>query len=89
MVFHRQLTMNRNQFRWLLSVGLLALLGFTSCSPRLRTRHKTDVPSPVDTLLIPKLDTLRKTPEAPIKLMYGVPPTRFEVMNFPEKEKEQ
>lgn len=79
--------MNRNQFRWLLSVGLLALLGFTSCCPRLRMRQKTDVPSPMDTLKVPDIDTLRLKPELPpIKLMYGVPPTRFEIMDLPDKE---
>lgn len=79
--------MNRNQFRWLLSVGLLTLLGFTSCSPRLRMRQKTDVPSSVDTLRIPNIDTLRRKPELPpVKLMYGVPPTRFEKMEAPEKQ---
>lgn len=81
--------MSRNQFKWLLSVGLLTLLGFTSCSPRLRMRHKTDETAPVDTLTIPRLDSLKRMPGAPIKLMYGVPPSRFEVMDLPEKEKEQ
>lgn len=81
--------MNRITFRWLLSVGILGLLGFTSCSPRLRPRHKTV--EPADTLAVPRPDTLKKTPGnfPPIKLMYGVPPARYEVLDFPEKEKEQ
>ena len=50
-------------------------------------RQKTDVPSPMDTLKVPDIDTLRLKPELPpIKLMYGVPPTRFEIMDLPDKE---
>ena len=66
----------------------MGLLGFSSCCPRLRTRQKTDVP--VDTLRIPGIDTLRRKPELPpVKLMYGVPPARYEVLDLPEKGKEQ
>lgn len=80
--------MKKDRFRWMLAIGLLGLLGFSSCSPRLRPRKAKEV-SP-DTLLIPRPDTLKPSPGdfAPIKLMYGVPPGRFEVMETDKKEKQ-
>ena len=73
-----------NRFRWMFSIGLLGLLGFASCSPRLKPRSRNE--GKTDTLVIPKPDTLRvPTPGdlGPIKLMYGVPPARYEVMETP------
>ena len=79
--------MKKDRIRWMLAVGLLGLLGFTSCSPRLRPRR---VLKDVDTLSILPLDTIRIKPNPgdfpPAKLMYGVPPTRFEPMQLPDKE---
>jgi hypothetical protein len=43
----------------------------------------------VDTLKVfPPVDTIivKPRPDAPIKLMYGVPPARFEKMEAPEKQ---
>ena len=73
--------MCKNRISWMLSIGLLGLLGFASCSPRLRPR--TPEKDQLDTLQIPKADTLRVPSRGdlpPIKLMYGVPPARYEVM---------
>ena len=71
----------------LLAIGLLGLLGFSSCSPRLRMRKIID--PPVDTLKVLPPDTViikPVKPDEPIKLMYGVPPVRFEKMEAPEKQ---
>lgn len=79
--------MKKERIRWLFWIGLLGLLGFSSCSPRLRQRRIVE--SPVDTLVIPRPDTIRikpDPPEIPAKLMYGVPASRYERMELPEKE---
>ena len=79
--------MKKDRFRWMLAVGLLGLLGFSSCCPKLRMRKVVE--PPVDTLKVDLPDTIRilpGKPDAPIKLMYGVPPVRFERMEAPEKE---
>ena len=71
----------------LLAIGLLGLLGFSSCSPRLRMRKI--IAPPVDTLKVLPPDTViikPVKPDEPIKLMYGVPPVRFEKMEAPEKQ---
>ena len=71
--------MEKNRIKWMISAGLLGLLGFASCSPRLRPRPET---KDVDTLVVPPADTLKPVSPgeyAPIKLMYGVPPVRYEV----------
>ena len=71
----------------MLAIGLLSLLGFSSCSPKLRMRKVVD--APVDTLKVLPPDTLIVKPvkqNEPIKLMYGVPPVRFEKMQAPEKQ---
>ena len=75
--------MDRNRIRWFFAAGLLGLLGFASCSPRLRPRKVQEaVP---DTLVVIGADTLRRKPEMPpVRLMYGVPPTRFQVMELPD-----
>lgn len=78
--------MKKDRIIGLLAVGLLGLLGFPSCSPRLRPRQVVDG---ADTLKVLPPDTVRIRPnpsEEPAKLMYGVPPVRFERMNLPEKE---
>ena len=70
------------------SIGLLGLLGFASCSPRLRPRTRDKVKP--DTLVVPKPDTLRVPNPGdlgPIKLMYGVPQARLEVMEVPGEAK--
>ena len=80
--------MKKDRIIKMLAIGLLGLLGFSSCSPRLRPRRAAD---PVDTLKVfPPVDTIIIKPrpdlDAPIKLMYGVPPARFEKMEAPEKQ---
>lgn len=79
--------MKKNRITWMLAVGLLGLLGFSSCSPKLRMRKVVE--PPVDTLKVFPPDTViigPVKPDAPIKLMYGVPPARFEKMEAPEKQ---
>ena len=79
--------MKRDRFRGLLAIGLLGLLGFSSCSPKLRMRKVVE--NTVDTLKVLPPDTLiikPVKPDQPIKLMYGVPPVRFEKMEAPEKQ---
>lgn len=77
--------MKKDRIIGMLAIGLLGLLGFSSCSPRLRPRQMA---GPVDTLKVHLPDTIifRQNPDTPIKLMYGVPPARFEKMEAPEKE---
>ena len=78
--------MRRDRIIGLLAVGLLGLLGFTSCSPRLRARRIVET---VDTLKVLPPDTViikPVRPDQPIKLMYGVPPVRYEKMEAPEKQ---
>ena len=78
--------MKKDRLIGILAVGLLSLLGFSSCSPKLRLRKVIDT---VDTLKVLPPDTVIVTPikpEAPIKLMYGVPPVRYERMEAPEKQ---
>ena len=77
--------MKKDRLIGLLAIGLLGLLGFSSCSPKLRMRKAV---ATVDTLKVLPPDTLigkPVRPDAPIKLMYGVPPVRFEKMEAPEK----
>ena len=80
--------MKRDRIIGLLAIGLLGLLGFASCSPRLRMRKVVE--NTVDTLKVLPPDTLIIKPvnpgNEPIKLMYGVPPVRFEKMQAPEKQ---
>ena len=69
------------------AIGLLGLLGFSSCSPKLRMRKVVD--PPVDTIKVLPPDTViikPVKPQEPIKLMYGVPPVRYEKMEAPEKQ---
>ena len=79
--------MKRDRIIGLLAIGLLGLLGFASCSPKLRMRKVVDK---VDTLKVIPPDTVIFMPvnpgNEPIKLMYGVPPVRFEKMQVPEKQ---
>ena len=79
--------MKKDRIIGMLAIGLLSLLGFSSCSPKLRMRKVVD--APVDTLKVLPPDTLivkPVKPNEPIKLMYGVPPVRFEKMQAPEKQ---
>ena len=79
--------MKKDRLIGILAVGLLSLLGFSSCSPKLRLRKVVD--APVDTLKVLPPDTLiikPVKPDQPIKLMYGVPPVRYEKMEAPEKQ---
>ena len=78
--------MKKDRLIGMLAIGLLSLLGFSSCSPKLRMRKVVDT---VDTLKVLPPDTMiikPVKPEAPIKLMYGVPPVRYKQMALPEKE---
>ena len=71
----------------MLAIGLLGLLGFSSCCPKLRMRKVIE--NTVDTLRVLPSDTVIITPvrpDYPIKLMYGVPPVRYEKMQAPEKQ---
>ena len=86
--------MKKDRIRWLFAIGLLGLLGFSSCSPRLRPRRTAsrDLDS-IRVVPLPAPDTgtrLRPLPfpgdMPPAKLMYGVPPARFEKMEAPEKQ---
>ena len=79
--------MKKDRLIGLLAIGFLSLLGFSSCSPKLRMRKIVD--TPVDTLKALPPDTViikPVRPDQPIKLMYGVPPVRFEKMEVPEKQ---
>ena len=79
--------MKKDRIIGMLAIGLLSLLGFSSCSPKLRMRKVVD--SPVDTLKVLPPDTViikPVKPNEPIKLMYGVPPVRYEKMEAPEKQ---
>lgn len=83
----KSLDMKKDRLTWMFAIGLLGLLGFSSCSPRLRPRR---VQRDIDTIFVLPPDTVRIKPGSgdlpPIKLMYGVPPARFEQMQMPEKE---
>ena len=79
--------MKKDRLIGILAVGLLSLLGFSSCCPKLRMRKVVE--NTVDTMKVLPPDTLRilpGKPDAPIKLMYGVPPVRYEKMEAPEKQ---
>ena len=78
--------MKKDRLIGMLAIGLLGLLGFSSCSPKLRIRKVVDT---VDTLKVLPPDTMiirPVKPDQPIKLMYGVPPVRYERMEAPEKQ---
>ena len=79
--------MKKDRLIKMLAIGLLGLLGFSSCCPKLRMRKVVE--NTVDTLKVLPPDTVIITPvkpDQPIKLMYGVPPVRFEKMEAPEKQ---
>ena len=79
--------MKKDRIIGILAIGLLGLLGFSSCSPKLRMRKVVD--PPVDTIKVLPPDTViikPVMPNEPIKLMYGVPPVRYERMEAPEKQ---
>ena len=78
--------MKKDRLIKMLAIGLLGLLGFSSCCPKLRMRKVVE--DTVDTLKVIPPDTVRpiNPGNEPIKLMYGVPPVRFEKMQAPEKQ---
>ena len=81
----KRVDMKKDRLIGMLAIALLGLLGFSSCSPKLRMRKVVDT---ADTLKVLPPDTLiikPVRPDQPIKLMYGVPPVRFERMEAPEK----
>jgi hypothetical protein len=84
----KRVDMKKDRIIGMLAVGLLGLLGFSSCSPRLRVRR---IDKDVDTLKVFPLDSGRFKPNPvenpPIKLMYGVPPARFEVKDIQGQDK--
>ena len=86
--------MKKDRIRWLFAIGLLGLLGFSSCSPRLRPRRTAsrDLDS-IRVVPLPAPDTgtrLRPLPfpgdMPPAKLMYGVPPGQFKKIDLAHKE---
>jgi len=83
----KRVDMKKDRIIGILAIGLLGLLGFSSCSPKLRMRKVVD--PPVDTIKVLPPDTViikPVKPNEPIKLMYGVPPVRYERMEAPEKQ---
>ena len=83
----KRVDMKKDRIIGILAIGLLGLLGFSSCSPKLRMRKVVD--PPVDTIKVLPPDTViikPVKPNEPIKLMYGVPPVRYEKMEAPEKQ---
>ena len=86
--------MKKDRLTWMLAAGLLALLGFSSCSPKLRPRKS--VKTAVDTIRVyvdPDTVRIKPLPNAgdfpPAKLMYGVPPARYELKEIKENDKKQ
>ena len=80
--------MRKDRIRWMFAAGLLCLLGFSSCSPKLRLRRTPKV-TPDTIRVVPSVpDTVRVNPDPrdfpPVKLMYGVPPARYELKKVDE-----
>ena len=80
--------MRKDRIRWMFAAGLLCLLGFSSCSPKLRLRRTPQV-TPDTIRVIPSVpDTARVNPDPrdfpPVKLMYGVPPALYELKKVDE-----
>ncbi len=80
--------MRKNRIKWMFAAGLLCLLGFSSCSPKLRPRRARQI-TPDTIRVIPSVpDTVRVNPDPdkfpPVKLMYGVPPARYELKKVDE-----
>ena len=71
----------------MLAAGLLGLLGFSSCSPKVRMRDIRVVPGRDTTQKFMPIDSMRPDPGnfPPAKLMYGVPPVRLELKEVREK----
>jgi len=78
--------MKKDRLTWMFAIGLLGLLGFSSCSPKLRPRRISRVIADTVRVVIPP-DTANLGPMPnpdpgnfpPAKLMYGVPPARYEL----------
>lgn len=86
--------MKKDRLIWMLAVGLMGLLGFSSCSPKLRPRRNVKVK--VDTIRVyadPDTVRIKPLPNAgdfpPAKLMYGVPPARYELKEVKDLDKKQ
>ena len=79
--------MKKERIRWMLAVGLLGLLGFSSCSPKVRMRDIRVAPERDTTQNLMPIDSMRPDPGnfPPAKLMYGVPPVRLELKEVREK----
>ena len=77
--------MKKDRLIGMLAIGLLGLLGFSSCSPKLRMRKGIDTAGTIEVLPPDTMIIKPVKPNEPIKLMYGVPPVRFEKMEAPEK----
>lgn len=84
--------MKKDRLIWMLAIGLLGLLGFSSCSPKLRPRRISKVK--VDTVRVhvdPDTVRIKPLPNAgdlpPAKLMYGVPPARYELKEVKDLDK--
>ena len=85
----KSLDMKKDRLTWMFAIGLLGLLGFSSCSPRLRPHR---IVKDMDTLSIFPPDSGRFKPildDPPIKLMYGVPPARYELRIIGEENKQE
>ena len=86
--------MKKDRIRWLFAIGLLGLLGFSSCSPRLRPRRASSldldsirvVPIPDTSTLFRPLPNPNPGDMPPAKLMYGVPPGQFKKIDLENKE---
>ena len=88
--------MKKDRLLWTLAIGLLGLLGFSSCSPKLRPRRPVPwIPDSVRVIVAPDTGGIRPLPNPnpgdmpPAKLMYGVPPGRYQRidLNNPESTK--
>lgn len=78
--------MKKDRLTWMFAIGLLGLLGFSSCSPKLRPRRSAKaVVDTVRVIVDPDTASIKPIPNPnpgnfpPAKLMYGVPPARYEL----------
>ena len=86
--------MKKDRIIWLFAIGLLGLLGFSSCSPRIRQRrlasrnldHVRVIPVPDSSRLFRPLPNPNPGDMPPVKLMYGVPPGQYKVIELKNKE---
>ena len=83
--------MKKDRLTWMFAIGLLGLLGFSSCSPKLRPRRisraivdTVRLVIPPDTAVINPMPNPNPGDFPPAKLMYGVPPARYELKKVDE-----